>query len=85
MDWLIGIVMLIFKKKGSAFDVNNYHITLLSCLGKLLTCILNNRLYQFFDEYDVIKGNQAAFHKGYITPDNIFLGKCLVDVNIAKK
>ena len=41
-------------KKGSIYDVNNYRgITLLSCVGKLFTRMLNNRLYDWGDTYNV--------------------------------
>ena len=85
-DWLIGIVIPIFKKKGSDKDANNYRdITLLSCLGKLFTGILNERLRKFSDSCNLIKENQAAFRKGYSTLDHIFLVKSLVDIYFARK
>ena len=41
-DWLIGMILPIYKNKGSPEDCDNYRgITLLSCLGKLFTCLLN--------------------------------------------
>ena len=85
-DWLIGIVIPIFKKKGSEKEANNYRdITLLSCLGKLFTGILNERLCKFSDTCNLIKENQAAFRKGYSTLDHIFLVKSLVDIYFARK
>ena len=41
--WLIGNMIPIFKKtKGSKLDSKNYRpITLLSCIGKIVTSILN--------------------------------------------
>ena len=39
-EWSIGLIVPIFKKKGSKLNVNNYRgITLLSCLGKLFSAI----------------------------------------------
>ncbi len=47
-DWLVGLIVPIFKHKGSKTECNNYRgITLLSCLGKLFTSTLNERLYTF--------------------------------------
>ena len=47
-------------------------ITILSCLSKLFTSILNNRLTKFLDTYDALNENQAGFRKGYSTVDHIF-------------
>ena len=45
-------VWLYHCKKGSINDVNNYRgITLLNCVDKLFTMILNNRLYDWGDTY----------------------------------
>ncbi len=47
-DWLVGLIVPIFKQKGSNTDCNNYRgITLLSCLSKLFTSTLNECLYTF--------------------------------------
>lgn len=40
-EWRVGIVKPIYKNKGDPTHPENYRpITLLSCLGKLFTCIL---------------------------------------------
>ena len=44
-SWTCGVIKPIYKKKGSPEDPSNYRpITLLSCIGKLFTAIINNRL-----------------------------------------
>ena len=46
-DWLIGLI----KPIGDPMKPENYRpITLLSCLGKVFTCILNHRLKTFANE-----------------------------------
>ena len=61
-------------KKGNLSDPNNYRgITLLSCVGKLFTRILNNRLYQWGENYNVFVKAQAGFRKGMSTADNVFI------------
>jgi hypothetical protein len=41
-SWLIGMIKPIYKNKGDKFDPKNYRpITIVSCLGKLFTAILN--------------------------------------------
>ena len=51
----------------------NYRpITLLSCISKLFTSILNNRLNTFLEENRILLENQAAYRKSYSTLDHIF-------------
>ena len=76
MDWLIGIIIPLYKGKGDKKDANNYRgITLLSCLGKLFTSILNVRLSKFCETNNVIGEMQAGFRQGYSTMDHIFFIK----------
>ena len=47
-DWTVGIIKVLYKNKGDINNVNNYRgITLLSCLGKLFTSVINARLYDY--------------------------------------
>ena len=69
--WAIGLIVPIFKKKGSANDPNNYRgITLISCLAKFFTSVLNNRLKLVADK--IISQIQAGFREGYSTMDHVF-------------
>ena len=64
--------MPIFKNKGNNTDPSTYRgITLLSCLGKAFTTIVNNRLISVVD----IHYNQAGFRKDHSVIDHIFLLK----------
>jgi hypothetical protein len=54
--WLSGNIIPIFKNKGKSSDPKNYRlISILSCLGKLFTSILNKRLNADSDEFMLIK------------------------------
>ena len=54
--WLDGNVIPIYKKKGDQLDPRTYRpITLLSCLGKLFTSIINNRLTVFSDQVELLE------------------------------
>ena len=76
-SWAIGKIMPIFKNKGSNTDTSNYRgITLLNCLGKAFTTIVNNRLTSVVD----IHYNQAGFRKDHSVIDHIFLLKNLADL-----
>ncbi|KAK3099742.1 hypothetical protein FSP39_008878 [Pinctada imbricata] len=66
--WLSGNIIPIFKNKGSKSEAKNYRpITIVSCLGKLFTSILNDRLQRFSEEVTLIGENQTGFRKGYST------------------
>ena len=85
-DWLTGMIIPIYKNKGSKEDANNYRgITLLSCVGKLFTAILNQRLTEFCDNNLILKEIQAGFRKGYSTSDNIYVFKNILDLFRFKK
>ena len=80
-QWCIGIIVPLYKNKGSHDDPNNYRgITLLSCLGKLFTNIINNRLAQYLEDTSILGEEQAGFRAGYSTFDHMFALHCLVDI-----
>ena len=72
--WLVGNILPFYKNKGDKLDPQNYRpITILSCMGKLFTSILNVRLNDFLEEFLLLNENQFGFRKGYSTIDNIFV------------
>lgn len=76
-SWGVGKIIPLFKCKGSVLDPNNYRgITVLSCLGKLFTGILNNRLSKIVHLHE----NQAGFRAGYSTADHVFVLRSLIDI-----
>ena len=80
-SWSEGYICPIYKNKGNPNDVDNYRgITILSCYGKLFTCILNNRLHTYLENSGLMCEEQAGFRKGYSTTDHIFILKCLIDL-----
>ena len=90
-EWHTGIIIPIFKNKGSRLHPENYRpITLLCCCCKLFTTLLNNRLTLFIEEHNTISEEhntiseaQTAFRKGYSTLEHIFTLHHLI--NILKK
>ena len=79
--WIIGMITPIYKNKGDKLDVNNYRgITILSCLGKLFTSVINARLNKYADEVNLINENQTGFRKGYSTTDHVFLLKNFINI-----
>ena len=85
-EWSIGLIVPIFKKKGSKFDTDNYRgITLLSCLGKLFSAIINTRLTKFVENRKIIGEEQAAFREGYSTLDHAFVLNELINIYLHQK
>ena len=79
--WLLGNIKPIYKNKGDKQDPKNYRpITILSCMEKLFTALLNNRLNKFSDDFRIIKENQAGFRKHNSTADNIFVIHILFEI-----
>ena len=84
--WNIGIIIPLYKNKGSVRDPNNYRgITLLSSLGKLFTSIINTRLTNYINGIGLLGEDQAGFRAGYSTLDHIFTLKCIIDIYLQKK
>ena len=85
-SWLIGMIKPIYKNKGDKFDPKNYRpITIVSCLGKLFTAILNERLTEFSESFSVLSENQSGFRKGYSTSDNMFTLQSFFEILKCKK
>ena len=70
--WLSGNNIPIFKNKGKSSDPKNYRlISILSCLGKLFTSMLNKRLNVDSNEFVLINESQVGFRHKYSTNQNI--------------
>ena len=84
-DWCMGYITPIFKS-GDDKDPGNYRgITLLSCMGKLFTSVVNRRLNEFVRKYNVVGTEQAGLKKKKSTIDPIFTLKSLIDLYLYKK
>ena len=85
-EWTLGQLTPIFKNKGDRKKATNYRgITLFSCLSKLFTSVLNDRLTKWVTDKNIIGPEQAGFRKGFSTVDHIFTLKCIVDVYLSKR
>jgi len=84
--WSKGIILPIYKNKGDVKDLDNYRgITILSCLGKLFTSVINKRLHLYLESNNILCEEQAGFRKGYSTIDHKFSLKLIVDFYLNKK
>ena len=83
--WTMGSILPLYKNKGDKSDPDNYRgITILSCLGKLFTGVINNRLNKMADEAGLIGVEQAGFRSDFSTTDHIFALNCLLDIYLSK-
>lgn len=56
--WLEGSIRPIYRNKGDLKLVQNYRpITILSCLGKFFTAVLNRRHTLFLDNSGILSEN----------------------------
>ena len=80
-EWCMGMIQPIFKKKGSITDPDNYRgITLLSCMSKMFTALLNNRLKFFLESSGTLDECQTGFRDDYSTLDHIFTLHSLIEL-----
>ena len=85
-SWSYGTIKPIFKGKGDPKLAENYRpITILSCFGKLFTQIINDRLKEFSENFNLIEDCQAGFRRNFSTADNLFIINSLVDIAKASK
>ena len=79
--WTLGMINPIYKNKGDIKDPSNYRpITLLSCLGKVFTAVLNTRIQNYIEENQLLNDCQSGFRKDHSTTDNIFILHNLIDL-----
>ena len=72
-DWTHGIIKVLYKNNSDINDINNYRaITLLSCLGKLFTSVLNARLYSYLTNENILGNEQVGLRPKHSTLDHIF-------------
>ena len=80
--WCEGLITPIFKS-GDKQEPSNYRgICVSSAIGKFLCIILNNRLYNFSQQNNLIHPSQIGFLPGQRTADHIFTLKTLLDKHL---
>ena len=85
-EWAVSLIVPLYKGKGKVTDADNYRgITILSCMGKLFTAVINCRLQTYLDSMGVIGDEQAGFRKGFSTLDNIFILSNVINIYMNNK
>ena len=83
--WCIGLILPLYKNKGDVNDPDNYRgITLLSCIGKLFTALINRRLTLYVDAVGAMGDEQAGFRYAYSTIDHIFTLHMIIEFYLQK-
>ena len=84
-EWCMSFISPIYKNKGKKDDPNNYRgISIISCLGKLFSALINERLTKFADINEIIGEEQAGFRAGYSTQDHIFTLHSIIEIYLNK-
>ena len=79
-EWAVGIITPVHKSGGAIDNTDNYRgITINSCLSKLFTLLLNNRLTNFINKEDALKFKQIGVREGFQTADHVLTLKTLTD------
>ena len=84
-EWCRAIIFPIYKKGDVNIPDNYRGISLLSCVSKVFTKILNNRLVSWADVNEKMYDVQAGFRKGKSTIDHIFVLQSLIDKYLSKE
>ena len=83
--WSTAVMVPVFKR-GDPSDPNNFRgISLVSCLAKLFTNIINTRLIEWSKTYDTITDAQFGFTNGLSTVDAIFALQTIVFKTLSDK
>ena len=84
IQWATGLIVPLHKS-GVRDDPNNFRgITINSCLSKIYTFLLNERLTLFCEENKIIEYNQVGFRKGFRTADQVFTLKTIIDESFSR-
>ena len=84
-SWGTGLIVPIFKGKGSVNEARNYRgVTLLNTIIKIYTGVIGDRLTKWAIERNVLVGEQAGFRKGFSTVDNAFVLNYMVERELQK-
>ena len=78
-SWKVKYIIPIFKSDDS-FDPNSYRgISVSSCLGKLFTLVINERLIKCLDIENTLSSFQIGFRRGYKTSDHVFVLNTIIN------
>ena len=78
-SWCKNVLVPVFKS-GTPGNPDNYRgISIGSCIGKVYSMVLFNRLIDAIDNFNLLSKNQIGFLKGYRTADHSFVINSIAD------
>ena len=84
-QWSESFIKPLFKS-GSENDPSNYRgISISSCLSKLFSRILYNRLNTYVIDNNIIVDNQIGFRKSFTPSDHVYTLKSIIDKSFRNK
>ena len=84
-SWSSAVIVPVFKK-GDTSDPNNYRgISLISCICKLFTSVLNKRLLTWSNDNEIITDAQFGFRPKSGTSEAIFALHYIISKTLCKK
>ena len=74
-NWKMSIISPIPKSstKDTKIPLNYRGISLISCVGKLFSAIVNNRIYEYCERYNLLQDEQNGFRRKRSCEDHIFV------------
>ena len=78
-EWKLGYLNPIYKSGVRSDPSNCRGITIMSCIGKLFSSVLNTRLNEYLTENNVISKTQIGFQKKARTTDHMFVLRTLIE------
>ena len=82
--WSVGFIVPIYKSDGCDNPSNYRGITITSCVGKLFTSVINQRIIKFVEKQRIVSHHQIGFKKSFQTADHIFIVKTLINKYLHK-
>ena len=82
--WAKGGIVPVHKSGDKNVASNYRGITILSCLGKLFTRVMNTRMTKWAERYDKVNESQFGFRKGKGTTDCLFILNSLIELLFSK-
>ena len=81
--WGVGFIVPIHKSDGCDDQSNYRGITITSCVGRLFTSVINQRI-KFVEKQRIVSHHQIGFKRSYRTADHIFCCKTLINKYLHK-